>query len=230
MVHSVPQFRPLLSLPSADSGFTWTFCFLIPGPPKKVYRWTSHSTDFYFDTNSSGEPLLWKAAPIQFNELLEQSDGSLPELAVSVGMVQGDLIDVLKANDWLQGQEVEIALVNLSTLHDPGAKLAFTATVTSVAMTIEAATFKLSTEGLYEFFVPQRIMQPGTCFHQYGDASCGFLIDVLDPGLATLGQCAKTTVACRERGDLEVAAGMERQHPKRIGLYPGLIPPIGTPF
>lgn len=215
------QFVPLKNVFSQSSPFLWLFFLSVPTSPPTAFRWAANPREVAFDTNSNGQPLIWRPAAIQVSGLEQSSDGSLPQLRVSVSNVQGTLMKLMKAHRWLIDSDLVITVVHRQLLNDPTARIEYPGKVTKADIDDRAATFSVSSENLYGIKVPNLVIDDETCGRRYGDLGCGFQIAIHDPDLSILGPCALTRQACRLRGDLEVANGYPRLHPRRFFAFPG---------
>jgi hypothetical protein len=70
---------------------------------------------------------------------------------------------------------------------------------------------------------PSRRVLTACSVVQFGSASCGYVIpDTPGESIGTgFSTCGRLLDNCRERGDDEVARGLERLHPKRFDGLPG---------
>jgi len=224
MPEQIPQFIVPKNMRAQGSPFIWLFWLATGSTIPSAYRFTANNTAVFFDADSSGNPLEWTPGNITFGEFEITSDGSLPSFDIGIGGGLGGLMQtILNDPDLLIGQDFDIYRVHEDQLGDPSAKSSFEGTVTNIHAAVDAVVFTISSEDLLDVPVPNSVLDPLRCQRQYGDRGCGFQIAVHDPDLTSLGACPKTRPACRLRGDLEVANGAVRLHPKRFFAFPGML-------
>jgi len=202
--------------------WVWLLEVNVPTDPPQVVRICNGTKSLDFDSDNSGTPHTYKPTRFSFDRIRIDTEGSLPQLPLSISNVTREAAIILIEHRYLVKQPVRMILVNIGTIDNPEAKIEFKLEVKSSAVASRAVTFNLSSYSLNSVKAPVRHLSRTICDHPYGSALCGFDIDTLDPNLSTLGLCPKTEDGCTLRGDLEVAAAMTRQHPERIGLCKGL--------
>jgi len=202
--------------------WVWLVETSVPTTPIKPLRICNYTKVVEFDADNTGIPQKFYPAPFSFGDVRIDTEGSLPSLPLTIGNVTREVLAILLNNDYLVGRDAKLTLVNAASLDNADAKMEFPVQIRSASENNSTITFNLSSFALNNVTAPQfRVSRTG-CWHNYGDDGCGFDIAGLDPGQATLGACGKTIPECEARGALEVADGRPQDHPKRIGLFPGL--------
>ncbi len=222
-MRDLPQeYRLAMNERFQSAPWVWLLEVEVPSDPVEFIRICNSTSSVDFDSDDSGSVRTYLPTRFSFGEIRVDTEGSLPNLPLSISNVTREYVAILIENGFLVGQPVRLILVNTGTLDDPEAKIEFQLEIRLATAKGRAITFNLSSYSLNAVTCPVRRLGRTICDHGYGNALCGFDIDTLDPGLTILGLCVKTETACGDRGDLEVAAGQPRRHPRRIGLFKGL--------
>jgi len=208
---------------SQGKPFFWLFSIRVPETPEpKAYRLTSHGVSVQFGQDEQGNTLVWQPFEISFDAIKQSSDGSLPILSITIKDPRGTILRAIESYDYLLGQTVTMILVHSEMLSVSNAKKSFDLTIVGFSMTDEGgASFAMSSEGLYNSYIPSRLVTSDSCINEYGGPVCLFDILGLDPGQAVLGRCDKTRDECRKRGVVELAASRPVIHPKQFLAAPG---------
>ncbi len=220
-----PTLIPEKNLLSSSAPFIWLVQVRVPTTPPTMLRMTANPEAVQFGTDSAGAPITWEAYPLQLGEITTDTEGGTPETTLTVANMSREVMALLLAHNYLLDQPVVLRLVHEDHLNDPSAVWELPFEITGCAADEESVTFALSAENLYGFTLPNERAVRDFCRFTYKSIQCGF---TLDPGNVSLGDCPKTFAACTKRGDFEVAAGAPRQHPARIGAFPGIPRPPGT--
>jgi lambda family phage minor tail protein L len=227
MAHDIPDIWAEKSRQLEDEiPWIWLYEFEVPTNPKTRYRLTNYDRSVVFGTSDAGVALTYMPFPIIHGELQESGDGDLPQIQVTVGYASLEMKAVLDEYDGLVGSPVVIRLVNLEALDDIGNQLRFDGNV--VACKIPAGAdriaFTVASRNLIQQKIPGRRYIRNHCRFAYGGPECGY--DLSNPTLlAAHATCSKTiegASGCEAHGDAEVAASLDRKHPKRFGGWPSI--------
>lgn len=204
---------------TSASPFIWLVQVRIPSDPPQMLRMTANTEPVEYGQDFEGNPLIWDPYPLGMGEIKTDTEGGTPETALTVGNLTREVMALLVTYNYLLDEKVTLKLVHQDHLSDPGAVWELPFDITGCATDEELVTFALSSQNHYGFTIPNERAVRDSCRWVYKSVGCGF---TLDPGNVSLGQCPKNFEGCKLRGDFEEAAGATRQHPKRIGSYPGI--------
>ena len=222
----IPQeFKVALEARFQTEPWAWLLETTIPTSPVTVVRLCNQPKEIQFDIDAQGIANTFLPSGFGFGAIIQDSEGNLPSLPLTLAGVSREILAVLLNHDFLIKQRVRLILVNAATLDNSAAKFDFNLEVSSATIQNDKITFRLSSYSLHKINAPRRRMNRSICDHAYGDPNCGFDIDANDPGLALLGPCTKSESACELRGARELALGLPVLHPERIGLFKGM--PLG---
>lgn len=216
---SVPDaLKALKNRLSQPRPFIWLIEVRIPSSPETMVRITPNPKAVTFGTNLAGDPITYDPFPVGIGVMDQDSEGGLATFSITVGGITREIMALLMAYDFLTGQKVNLRLVHEDHLDDPTAQVAHEFEVTNVDGDERAVTFALSSDNLYNWFIPSERIARDFCGFTYRGLRCGFTGDPTD----TLGDCARTYEACILRGDWEEANGYTRKHPNRFGGAPAM--------
>jgi len=217
---------------AATEPFVWLIEVGIPSDPATRFRITSYSQAITRGTDRDGNPIIYYPFPVAHGDLLDQARGNLNSISINVANVTLELMTYLEQYDGLSDQPVVLKLVHSQGLADPGAERRFDGRVSNVKVTDEGATFLVSATNVTKSKFPKQRLLAFDCVHagvKFGGVQCGYNI----PAVATnevgggFDFCAGSLEECEERGEDEVAHGLDRNHPLRYGGCPGL--KLGAP-
>lgn len=221
VTHAMTQLQMLLELPYP---FAWLYEVEVPKDPAERLRVTNHTQAVPFGQNSLGEELVYQPASVTNGGFASNIDGDLASIQVTVANQDLALRQTLEEHNGLKGQPAVVRLVNIATLDDPEAQIEFRAEVARSKVTAEGVAFELGRFTLTSRKFPGRrfIARHGDA--QFGSTECGYVIpdsptEEVGGGFST---CPRTLTACQERGDDEVARGLDRTHPRRYCGWPGI--------
>jgi hypothetical protein len=153
--------------------------------------------------------------PIKQDAIELNSDGDLPSMTLTVDNATRALTRNLQKGDAFMDRAALGILVNTKDLRE---RLFFTFQIVGASASVESVTFSLEIPNLMLRSIPEDRYDARRCRYAFGGPLCGYPITAT-AGFAT---CNKTIGDCRKRGDDEVARGLGRQHPARIGAFPGI--------
>lgn len=217
---SIPAaLRALKNRLANPTPYIWLIEVRVPSDPPTMLRITPNPQAVTCGSNAAGDPIVWAPFPVGMGTLEQDSEGGTAEFAITVGGATREIMALLLAYDLLVGAPVKLHLVHADLLDDPAQRVTVSFEIATVNGDEEAVTFGLSTENLYNWFMPADRIHRDFCGFTYKGIECGFFGDPSD----TLGDCARVRSACVLRGDWEVANGYTRQHPARFGGAPALV-------
>lgn len=173
----------------------------------------NHSTSVTFNSKT------YQPFPIGRLERSEDSEGTIPELSITVTNVDRVITEYLEAGDLLN-RTVNMWLVNsnhLSTSH----ALFYTYKIQNATMNEESVTFILGQRNLLLHTFPKNRFIRTRCrwvFSNDGSTECGYL-----GSLTTCDYTLSGANGCEVHGDDEVTNGRQRLHPQRFGGFPSIV-------
>jgi phage-related protein len=185
---------------------------------------TSAQVQFEFDTDGV-TPHVWHPFPMAFEDFSETKRGDLPQLQIGVSNVTLELAARLDEAEGLTDQTVRILIVNTTDLSNSDYKLEWKGEVAKCEVDQQTALFTLGHPRLNAAVFPARRVLTQGGVTRFGNAECGYVIpDSPGESIGTgFSKCPLRSLDnCRERGDDEVARGLERMHPRRFCGMPGV--------
>lgn len=146
------------------------------------------------------------------------SEGELPSAKMTIPNPDGQLTPLLDAYGGLRDKRVVSRLAH-STLLAATSLPTVIWDIEKVTARREAVDFHLGPRHVHSHEIPRHLWSRTLCRWKFGGRECGY--NTARPG-ARFSSCPKTMQACIERGDDEVAGGLERLHPRRIGIFPAI--------
>ena len=215
-----------------ENPFIWLFGVETLDDPPQRYRFTSFPQIVHFGTDSDGLPIKWYPAPITHGGIEHDGEGGLPSIDITLANASLEIAPVVDSSIGFVGQPCEIHVVSSLELDNPDASVSEIAEVIDCAMNPETVTFSVSAFNLYEAQFPPFLYRKFTCRWKWGGVECAYNPEVTGAGYEDCGVLVGgtraatgfTLEACTLQGDDEEAnvnVGV-RQHPRRIGLYPGI--------
>jgi phage-related protein len=199
----------------------WLYEVEVPTTPPTRYRLTNYDQTITFGQSSDGVPLEYTPFPCVQTDVEQNAEGDLPQIQLQISNESLFIKSVLEDYDGLVGQPVVIKLVHTLELSNPNSALRFDGEIQACRASVDRVTWVIGSRSLTQAVIPGQRYIRGHCRFRYGDERCGY--DLNNTTLATAHpSCPKTLDACELRGDAEVAAGLERQHPARFGGWPGI--------
>jgi phage-related protein len=200
----------------SEDPFIWLFEFEVPTGER--YRLTNYPEKVEFGEDESGDPLVYYPAPIAHSGIDQDGEGGLPTIKVSLATGGAYwLTSVIDENDGLINMRAKVIIVSSRALDDGNAAVIEEARIIGATMNHEVVTVELSAYNLFRARLPRFLYSRRRCRWIFGSLECGYNIN-----LGSFNNCTYTLEACEERGDDEVANGLERQHPARFGGFPGI--------
>ena len=199
----------------------WLYEVEVPTTPPTRYRLTNYDRTIYFGASTQGVPLEYTPFPCVQTDVEQSAEGDLPSLQLQVSNESLFIRSILEDYDGLVGQPIEIKLVHTLELDNPASALKFFGEIQSCRASLDRVTWTIGSRSLTAATIPGQRYIRGHCRFRYGDERCGY--DLNNSALAAAHpSCPKSLTACELRGDAEVAAGLDRQHPARFGGWPGI--------
>lgn len=191
-----------------------------PDDPPERLRLTSWNQRLEWGEDSEGVALLWYPAPMELGPIEASSEGDLPTVDLRVGLAGAAVRARVDAWGGLAGQEVRVRLLSTRDLSAPTPVMDGLFEVVGSGVTDRGVTLRLAAFNLHQAKLPNASYLRGYCrYAEFGGAQCGYNRSA--PG-AAFTACPRTWDACIERGDDEVARGLQRLHPMRFGGHPGI--------
>lgn len=146
------------------------------------------------------------------------SEGEMPSAKMTIPNPDGQLTPILDTYGGLRDRRVVSRLAHADLLSQ--------STIPTVIWDIEKVTarreaidFHVGPRHVHAHEIPRHLFSRSLCRWQFGSEECGY--NLLRPD-AKFTACPKTFEACIERGDDEVAGGLQRLHPRRFGAFPAI--------
>jgi phage-related protein len=193
----------------------------VPTDPVTLFRLNNSTHPVVFGVDDEGTPLTYYPFNFEVAGLRRSADGAQFNMVVTFTNVTRELQVAVENYDGLLGQDARVMLVNRALLQQPAPMLEVLGEIINYHTTAETISFEIGRQNLYGTNFPSLRISPVHCWHKYGGPGCGY--DTTAPGaLQTCSKLQEGPDGCREHGDAEVAAGLDRRHPARIGLFRGI--------
>ena len=176
---------------------------------------TSHSEPVVHTSYGEGSK-TWHPFPVTHEPIEEDSEGNLPQSALTFSNVSREFTRYLQVTDGLVGLPVRIHLVHEATLGTSD-ELRWDFEVRGAEANNQTATLRLELASFYEITMPQDVFARSRCRWRFKSGECGY------SGSLTI--CNKILVhvdGCTGRGDDMVNNGRPRSHPGRFGGFPSI--------
>lgn len=212
-----------------EDPFAWLYEINVPpasgSSDNRILRLTNYADGLEYGTDSLGAPLVFQAFPISHGVIRSSQSGSISAIQVTVGNATREVGELIDAHGGLVGEAVTVRLVNIESIDNPQAVIAWRTRIADATLTTTGVGFELRPARLERALVPGLRYAARRCRHDYGGARCGYIIpdspgDTVGTGFS---RCGHTYEDCTERGLDEAARSVENRHPlPRFGGFPGI--------
>lgn len=186
---------------------------------------TSYDQPITFTDLLNGAPGTQSYKPLAatVSSVRVDMSASLPVVQVTVSNIFRDASKRLETGRGFMGGRVGFVVVNTQRLID-GAILEGQGFVRGAVASSQAVTFNVELYGLGSVQVPDATYIVDRCIWEYGEARCGFRLDLVNGGThPQFLKCPLTYDGCNDRGEYEsTTLGRVRRHPMRFGGFLGL--------
>jgi len=195
--------------------YAWLLEVRVPTSPATRYRLCDQKSPVEFGEDSSGSALVYYPAGFEVQEIEERSDGSLPDIRVTVGNASIELRQNLEDYQGFVDQPAVLRLVNLALVGSTADQVAWQGVVGEPEISTEGVAFAVSSINLSSRTFPGRRHVSRTCKHpKFGEGACPYPVD--DSG-AAYSSCPRSLEACQDRGADMVSLGYADLLPLRFG-------------
>jgi hypothetical protein len=207
-----------------EKPFVRLFEVSLPTYPETKLRLANYDRPITFQNTSLGEPIVWSPFAVALGDHRESRDGDIASLSVSISNVTLEFMGWVDAYVGLTDQRVRIFTVHTNALDDVDARILYEGSVASCEVDQGVAVFTLSSPSVMREVFPSSRWLSQCGVDEFGDARCGYAVPASPTNSVGGGFdfCPRSLVACRERGEDEVARGLLRKHPLRFDGAPGL--------
>ncbi len=185
----------------------------IPSAPPSRLRLAAHDDEVEWGGNT------YQRAPMMTSEFVEDVEGNLPTLQVTVPNSTREVGAVMKSYSGLTNQSVRITFVSLADLSSAQPVREIDFTVVDGTVSVESATLRL------QIFSPRKATLPGGriarqgCWYKFKGKRCGFALSESDTGEITCDHTFDGANGCTTQGARYVTAGLTPIHPDRFGGF-----------
>lgn len=212
-----------------EEPFAWLYEINVPpaagSSDKRVLRLTNYAEALPYGTDSTGAPLSFQPFPISHGVIRSSQSGDITAIQVTVGNATREIGELIDAHGGLVGEAVTVRLVNVESIKDPQAVIAWRTRIAEATLTTNGVGFELRPARLERAQIPGLRYTALRCRHSFGGARCGYIIPTT-PGESVgtgFSTCRQRYEDCTERGLDEAARGLQNQHPSpRFGGFPGI--------
>ena len=185
----------------------------VPTTPPTRVRLTSHDEEIDWRGNT------YSRAPVIHSEIVEDTEGNLPSVQLSVPNLSREIGAILASTSGLVGQPVRITLISLSDIgtNQPVSEIDFTVATASVSR--DSAVFRLQVFNPHMTAVPGGRITRSSCWYKFRGKRCGFALSESDTGPVTCDHTFDGENGCTAKGALYTAAGLTPIHPQRFGGF-----------
>ena len=185
----------------------------VPTTPPTRIRLTNHDEEVAWRGNT------FSRAPLSHSEVIEDTEGNLPQVALAVPNISREIGAVLAAHGGLVGQPVRVTLLSLADIGSgqPVSEAEFT--IASASLTHQSASFRLQVYNPHLAALPGGRISRTSCWYKFRGKRCGYALDESVTGAVTCDHTFDGENGCTAKGALYVAAGLEAIHPERFGGY-----------
>lgn len=194
----------------------WQIDLQLNEPPTPSTRTRIVQYNEQIDLEGVGTFYPW---PVQQSDLVEDTEGNLPTLTLTLDnrtrFYAGFLLDL----DGLIGNTARVWLASTLALRAQDAeRLDFR--IRSAAMSSEAITLELRAEKLFDVRVPSERFESRRCrwADDFGGEECGYIVN----DAAAYTSCSGTLEDCELRGLDEASRRLPVRHPRRWGGFQGI--------
>ena len=163
----------LLNANSLNFPFVWLFEVEVPTVPPSRARLCRYSEAIEYGVNSAGAPINYEPFPFSVEKIDEDSEATLPSIAISVSNVTREIQALLEAYGGLIGQATRLQLVNTTALGSPPLLMydgeVVSLTASEAAVVFEVAAFRLARQP-----VPSKRALSDFCRFKYKGGRCGY--------------------------------------------------------
>lgn len=194
-------------------------------PNYECVRLANFDTQVNFEFDTDGvTPHIWHPFPIAFEDFSETKRGDLPQIQIGISNVTLELMARLDEAEGLADQTVRILLVNTTDLSSAEYRIQWQGDIAKCEVDQGTALFTLGRPRLNAASFPARRVLTQCSVTRFGNDECGYAVpDTPGESIGTgFSTCGRLLDNCRERGDDEVARGLERLHPRRYAGFPGI--------
>jgi phage-related protein len=173
---------------------------------------------------AADEEVEWRGntylrAPMAITEIVEDSEGNLPSVKLSIPNLSREVGAIMKSYSGLAGQTAKVLLVSLEDLSSGQPVREIDFTVADGTLTVNTAQLRL------QIFSPRKATVPGGkiarqgCWYKFKGKRCGFALTEADTGAITCDHTYDGANGCTAKGALYVAEGLVAIHPMRFGGF-----------
>ena len=197
------------------SGVPFVFLYEVevPTTPPQRIRLTNHDEEIVWRGNT------YSRAPVSHSEVIEDTEGNLPQVQLTVPNLSREIGAVLASLGGLVGQPVRVTLLSLADIgsNQPVSEIDFTVATSTVSR--DSAVFRLQVYNPHRAAIPGGRIARGSCWYKFGGERCGFVIDESEDGDVTCDHTFDGENGCTAKGALYVARGLAALHPARFGGF-----------
>lgn len=168
--------------------------------------------------------MQFHAYPITQSPVVEDAQGNLPSMDITLGDIGGTLIRYLQGVGGVRyfiGQEATVWLVNRSNMSATNySRFDFLIDTWAANATRNAAALRLQMPNWFRVITPTDRFHAQICDHQFGNIAggCPYIVNAF----AAFNACNQTLVDCRLRGADMVARNLPPVLPMMFGAFPGV--------
>ena len=163
----------LINANSLDLPFVWLLEVEVPTTPPSRVRICRYTESIDYGVNSSGQAINYEPFPFSIEKIEEDSEGTLPSIAISVSNVTREIQALLEAYGGLIGQVTRLMLVNVTDLNG-SPLLEYAGEVVSLTASESAVVFEVAAFRLASQPVPSKRALSDFCRFKYKGGRCGY--------------------------------------------------------
>lgn len=208
-----PAFSAAKNDLASEDALAFLYEIEVPTSPPTRLRLTTHDDELDWLGHT------YSRAPMMHSEIIEDTEGNLPTVQLTVPNVSREITAVMSAYAGLVGQPVRVTLVSLGDMSSGQPVSLADFTIATGQVNRDAATFRL------QIYNPHRAALPGgrisrtACWYKFRGPRCGFAIDEATTGAITCDHTYDGANGCAAKGALYEAEGLTAIHPKRFGGF-----------
>ena len=204
-----------------DQPWYWLYAFQVPTDPVTMIRLVSsidgQSQGVVFGTTSTGQGVTWQPFPVTHSPIKEDNRSSLDDLNVVVGNANR-AVQFYVDNYDLIGQPAILRFVLASELQSGVASIEERYEILGIESNARQVSLRCGRPNILQEAFPKELATRTTCRFPYRGARCGYV----GVGLSSCDKTLDGPNGCEVHGAQEVAEGLTKLHPARIGSYPGM--------
>jgi len=202
--------------------FLWLLELEVPSSPATRFRLVAPCTrQITFGTDFEGIPVTYYPFDFEVGTVQRDAEGNSLNLTVRVSNITREIQSAIELYEGLVGQPARAMLVSSALLSTGIPLFSIEGDIITNSATAQDVEIEIGERSAYRDKFPALSVQPHFCSFPYGGNLCGY--DTTRSGaLLTCSKLLEGENGCREHGDDEVAASLERQHPARFGGFPGV--------